>query len=416
MGKPKDGRSKYLLKFAEPEALAAPSPGARFQHVLVIPAYQEAIEQIELCFAQLRDLLVILVVNSPDPTDDQSQQLLKDISLKWQRLVTPGFYRTGGGTTVYVIDRVTQPIPEKEGVGRARKIGADIATRLIAEQHIASPWIHLTDADAILPSNYLQDSYASLQAVDTAFRLYHFRHDFTGDLAAALYEFSLIWYPLGLAYAGSAYGFPTIGSTIACHVDAYVKVRGFPPRAAGEDFYLLNKLRKIGSFRFVPAQIQLSNRRSGRVPFGTGPALTKIDELPDPLEVVFYHPKVFDALKHFLAQLDSSYEAMDLARHFSDDLSRQFVAEQKLLPLLARQQKQSETVYHKFIHDWFDGFRTLKFIHLARANAYPSVCFSELWESAILPDVCPGESVNEIGNAIDLSWQSLLHHTDQTEV
>lgn len=410
-----DSYSQYLTKYAEPEANLAPSLPEVFQNVLVIPAYRESISEVEASFSKLTDLLVILVVNSPDPIDPASKQLLADIKLSWQPLSTRHCYQTPNGTIVYVVDRVTRPIPAKEGVGRARKIGADLAAHFIAEQRITSNWIHLTDADAVLPEDYLDRSMADKESSATAFRLYGFRHDFDNDLAAALYEFSLIYYPLGLAYAGSPYGFPTIGSTIACHVDAYIKVRGFPPRAAGEDFYLLNKLRKIGRFYFDPAQIQLSSRRSERVPFGTGPALKKIDELPDPLAAQFYHPQVFQLLKEFLGVLHMSQSVHDLEKLFSNEIAQQFVTEQKLLPLLARQQKQSEAVYHKFVNDWFDGFKTLKFIHLAREQAYPSVTFPELWNSTVLPSKCPGTSVNNVREAIDLAWQSLLGQVKQTD-
>ncbi|GIR63469.1 MAG: hypothetical protein CM15mP68_1350 [Pseudomonadota bacterium] len=44
---------------------------------------------------------------------------------------------------------------------------------------------------------------------------------------------------------GSAYAYPTLGSTISVHAQSYARVRGYPKRNAGEDFYLLNKLNKL---------------------------------------------------------------------------------------------------------------------------------------------------------------------------
>ena len=62
-----------------------------------------------------------------------------------------------------------------------------------------------------------------------------------------LYEYSLRYYVAGLTYAQSPYAFHTIGSTMAVNAEHYASVRGFPRREAGEDFYLLNKLAKVGS-------------------------------------------------------------------------------------------------------------------------------------------------------------------------
>src|SRR5260370_15593309 len=91
------------------------------------------------------------------------------------------------------------------------------------------------------------------------------------------YELFLRSYVLGLADAGSPYAFHTLGSTVAVHTLAYAKVRGFPRRAAGEDFYLLNKLAKVGSIAQLDgAPLIIRGRRSHRLPFGTGAALNHI--------------------------------------------------------------------------------------------------------------------------------------------
>ena len=67
------------------------------------------------------------------------------------------------------------------------------------------------------------------------------------NTATALYELRLHHYVLGLEYAGSPYAYHTLGSCLAVKADAYAQVRGFPKRAGAEDFYLLNKLAKLGA-------------------------------------------------------------------------------------------------------------------------------------------------------------------------
>ena len=104
-------------------------------------------------------------------------------------------------------------------------------------------------------------------------------------------------------FAGSPYAFHTIGSTMAVSAVHYAKVRGFPKREAGEDFYLLNKLAKVGSVLELDVgtddgAIEIDSRRSDRVPFGTGAAVNKITGLADPVrEFQFYDPEVFGLLK-----------------------------------------------------------------------------------------------------------------------
>lgn len=401
------GASKYLNQYAEPEARLLPAPAKTARYVLVIPAYQESISNIEAAIAAVDNLILVLVVNSPNANDKETLELLALIKQRWQQSDKPGWFTLADNKQVYVVDRVTQPIEPRQGVGLARKIGADIALQLIKAGHVEEPWIYLSDADAVLPGDYFTSTKPAAPVQPLAFQLYPFQHDCAGDVAMALYEFSLLWYALGLQHAGSVYGYPSVGSCITCHASAYAKVRGFPPRAAGEDFYLLNKLRKLGNFSYRVTPIRLANRRSQRVPFGTGPALQKIDAMTEPLAWEFYHPEVFVALKQFLQTLQSSYTAKDLTQHFAVPLFKHFVEQQKLLPLLARQQQQKPDVFQRFLNDWFDGFRTLKFVHLARDRHFQSVPFAQLWQSAVLAQPCPGEHASDIQTASRQIWQRL---------
>ena len=85
------------------------------------------------------------------------------------------------------------------------------------------------------------------------------------------------FYVQALAVNGSAYAYPTLGSTISVHAQSYARVRGYPKRNAGEDFYLLNKLNKLHPVQVLQQPvIEVQARLSSRVTFGTGPALQKI--------------------------------------------------------------------------------------------------------------------------------------------
>ena len=118
--------------------------------------------------------------------------------------------------------------------------------------------------------------------------------------ATLQYEQALRYYVDGLRYADSPYAFFTIGSILIFNTAAYAKVRGFPKKSAGEDFYLLNKLAKIGRIAFLSNScVELTSRLSTRVPFGTGPAVQQIMTLSENNSpYCYYSPAVFDELKH----------------------------------------------------------------------------------------------------------------------
>ena len=164
-------------------------------------------------------------------------------------------------------------------------MGADLALSLIDQGQVQTPWIFNTDADAQLPNGYFSvpgDIAArvstSIGSTSMSAVVYPFFHE-TEDQAAAAYDCFLRYQTLGLRWAGSPYAYGALGSCIAVSANHYAAVRGFPPRAAGEDFYLLNKLAKTGTIWCADTSpLQLGDRPSERVPFGTGPRVKRIRE------------------------------------------------------------------------------------------------------------------------------------------
>ncbi len=202
-------------------------------------------------------------------------------------------------------------IPEREGVGTARKIGGDFAAALWARGQIACPLLASSDADVRLPSDYFATlADVPLEAQRSAAWLWPFLHEAGGDArideATVLYEISLRYYVLGLAMARSSYAYHSIGSTLCVDARAYLSVRGFPKRAAGEDFYLLDKLAKVGPLRRIAASpLRIRARASDRVPFGTGRRTQEIaQERAAGSELLLYSPQAFRALSAVLAGLD----------------------------------------------------------------------------------------------------------------
>ncbi len=379
---------QYLQRHIETEAANLPDwfSTNQFEYCLVIPACAEDMTFIDRFESQFGDksYLLIVIINEPDnatvETHQQNAALLTSMQTRYsqQQSLAPLylFGKDNQTSQLLVIDRTAHnSIPAAQGVGLARKIGCDIACRLITQQVIRDPWIYSSDADASLPDNYFEQT-----DVPCAARVFDFYHDVkdpqideTLRSATILYEQHLRYYHAGLEWAGSPYAFYTLGSTLAVHYEYYARVRGFPKRNGGEDFYLLNKLAKTGEVLFIPeCRIKLEARVSDRVPFGTGPAVASIMALNNPqTDYCSYHPQVFAELKTLLKQLESFFnEEKPVNLSIELDNALEIIRFDEGLTHSRKQAKNTEQ-FLKHMHDWLDGFKTLKLIHTLRDNSYP---------------------------------------------
>lgn len=149
-----------------------------------------------------------------------------------------------------------------------------MALNLLSSSTSSKKLILCLDADTLVQKNYLSSIENSFQKkVKTAIVAYEHQEAGTDEGKAAIYcyEIFLRYWILGLKYARSPYAFHSIGSTMVCTADAYLAVRGMNRRRAGEDFYFLNKLAKIGGINYIKeTRVFPSARPSFRVPFGDG--------------------------------------------------------------------------------------------------------------------------------------------------
>lgn len=385
---------KYLACYAEPEleplAKIQSCFGQRcFKAGLMIPAYDEQPAYLErwIHHPQAAQYLLITVINAPD---NRRQNSLANIEL-WQfiqrqfRLTAQAdnvslFQR--GGIHLLAIDRFSKlSIPQRQGVGLVRKIACDLGVFLYSGGRLETPWIFSSDADAHLPDNYFSaiDKSPS-KASALVFNFQHIKAEASQAVFAATqsYEQAIKYYCQQLQYAHSPYAFFTLGSTLAINIHAYTAVRGFPKRAGGEDFYILNKLAKIGKvLHCQDITLAIEARASQRVPFGTGPAVRKIvEQTRQHTEYCYYSPDIFQELKHWLALSSQLWHYIDTPEHIPWPSTR---CEQSLKRLRfahfvqhAKKQCNSEAVFNKAFHDWFDGFMTLKFIRDMQSHYYPA--------------------------------------------
>lgn len=351
---------------------------------------------------ELRHSLVLCVINnrpSPFATREDIRNNLETMMIMKDMIKgeLPDHHLAGTNITALVQEILARPLrlafidasspghelPRKGGVGHARKIGMDRALTLLDSHRHGKKWIFCLDADTLVDSNYLSSLRNHFERFSPPGAVVAFSHRIPEDrrLAAGIccYEIFLRYYVLGLGWAGSPYAFHTIGSTMACTAAAYTAVRGMPCRQAGEDFYFMNKLAKIGSPGYIrDTTVYPSARPSGRVPFGTGRRMLRFLEGAHD-EYLIYDPRVFSVLKAWLEEF-----AREPSSSGNDFLARAASISPQLHSFLDRhefatiwERIRGANCRHEYLtrqfHDWFDGFKTLKLIHELSADALPPI-------------------------------------------
>jgi hypothetical protein len=272
-------------------------------------------------------------------------------------------------------------IPGKGGVGWARKIGLDWGLSVLADSaRESSPLISL-DADTRVGKDYLSEIRSFFEKEERWAAIVDYAHPLDGPEKEAIvsYEMFLRYHELGLAYAGSPYAFPSIGSTIVCTARAYATVLGMNRRQAGEDFYFLQKLAKTGPVqRISSTTVFPSARSSHRVPFGTGRSVMRF--LNGEKESAVYNPECYRVLKQWLhfapINLDRTpEEVFEKASEMVHPELAVFLKTSHFEEAWENLQSNARTTktLRAHFHGWFDGFRTLKLIHHLRDNGFPSI-------------------------------------------
>ena len=412
-----EGSAQYRDRYAEPESTLASLCPDSFDLVMAVPVCAESGAFVDGYRAAARGaghLLVIAVLNGRAGADAsvhaRNAACFRELSRRFSlhELGRGGWLGRDASMSLLVVDRFTpdRRLPPRQGVGLARKVGADIALELIATGRVRHPFFAMMDADASLPGDYF-GRIAELEPECSA-AVFPLWHDPSGaadvDRATALYEIRLRYFQRGLQWASSPYAFHTVGSTIVVHALCYAQVRGVPLRQAGEDFYLLGKLSKLRPLaRLRGEPVRLRSRLSDRVPFGTGAHSARLARGDAP---ELYHPACFAAVREVTrglrclsalpeqpcAEGGSSarpssgpgypdHDGIDALLAQMSPAVRGFLESRgarRVWPTL-RDQAPNATDRLRRLHTWFDSFRTLKLIHHVRDHAAPSLP----WRDAI---------------------------------
>lgn len=191
-----------------------------------------------------------------------------------------GLQPTFNDKEIILIDKSTSgnafPL-KKSGVGWARKVMMDYVAYIAADDDI----IISMDADTRFTGSYAMsvcDRFKKYpKAVAMSVPYYHtLGNNEVLNACILRYESYMRHYMSNMLRINNMYAFTALGSAMAFPVMCYNKIGGITPRRSGEDFYLLQNLRKIGNvLLWNDDMVFPSGRLSTRVDFGTGPALSK---------------------------------------------------------------------------------------------------------------------------------------------
>lgn len=418
---------KYLSTYALLPG-GSPDLSGEWQHVLVVPCYNESPGFVEdFCRTHgSTSILLLLVFNRPEGSPSTVNQELRDRLACWpHEAIKPGYtlHRASESLGILSVDLecLEGETPRHQGVGRARRTGCDLALALMDKGSITSPWIVSGDADCQWPPGFFQQRWPDEASAITLPFTHHGRENDPISAATLLYELKLHHYVLHLTALGSSYAFHALGSSLAINAVNYAAVRGVPLRSAGEDFYLLNKLAKVGSIhRATGSCITITSRQSARVPFGTGPAVQQLLGTEDMSSApLFYDARCFKTLggllkvfHHWVNHPDANTEA-ELGQALGSDIAS------SVMPVLQQwhYQKAIAHIYNaartaalrqQHTHVWLDGFKLLKLIHLLRDSHYPNISFIEsVNQAAQWPIALTGTAPLQVRQAIyeNLGWQ-----------
>ena len=307
-------------------------------------------------------------------------------------------------------------IPQNAGgVGMARKIGMDMALRLLKKSSAPHNLILSLDADTLVQNNYLSaiKNYFT-QKVKTAIVAYEHQMPLNYEEQAAIccYEIFLRYWVLGLKYAKSPWAFHSIGSTIITSTEAYLEVRGMNKREAGEDFYFLSKLAKMSKVGYIKETcVYPSARPSARVPFGTGKRIQRFLTGEGKEEYLLYDPQIFVILADWLQLMKDQFicgeDEILMKTERIHPMLKFFLRDCDFAAFwskICRHAKDEKTLTRHF-NDWFDGFKTLKFINYFTKEVYPLINMFEALERILSMSGMSGLTLNSGTKILELEEQ-----------
>ncbi len=409
---------KYLNKYAFSQWRLEYNKNRKYKIAIVIPAIAEYENIRKLLKSFLsndhnlfsKTLIIFVINNNPLSSTEIRNDNKKSLALL--RAITNKSFKSEdqlieklikSRINLGIVDASSQDLemPGKlGGVGLARKIGMDLSLTTFDYSTNEKNVLVCLDADCLVSKNYLFTIYSEFNNKNLSAAYVKFEHQVPENknnlCAITCYEIFLRYYVLGLKFASSHYAFHTIGSTIICDYESYIKVEGMNKRKAAEDFYFIEKLAKVVQINYIDyAFVYPSGRASMRVPFGTGQRITRyLSQTQN--EYLLYNLNSFIILKKWLhlfhSEEMSSKQFLKKAEKINDSLFQFLLmnAFEKNWDRIVKNSKTNDQLIKQKIF-WFDGFKTLKLIHFLRDNEFPlkDMFFSldKLFELMKLPEI-----------------------------
>jgi hypothetical protein len=383
--------STYLKERALFPEFIKEAPSEATGIIAVVPSYSEPdvtdlLDSLAQCHEPACKAEVLIIINAPANADPESlENNIKSIrkAESWKKNHPDCFFQ------LFIID-VTSCKIDRWGVGSARKTGMDEAVRRF--NYIDNPEgvILSLDADCTVEKNYFTTVHEELaQRKDRSGCSIYFEHQVSGTKfpdsvyrSIILYELHLRYYFQGLAFSGFPYVHHTVGSAIAVKSLPYIKVGGMNRKMAGEDFYFIKKLVPSGRyFNLNRTAIFPSPRLSFRVPFGTGPALTKMAG-GETNTFFSYNIQAFKELKALFGLIDRIFYCQpDDPEFLYSDLPpgiKQLTKVSEWADKIREIKSNTSGIqsFRKRFFGWFDMFRIVKYmnsVHLSLLKKKPVV-------------------------------------------
>ena len=329
---------------------------------IAIPALDE-LEQLpgliaDLKVQTLKDFHVFVCVNNPDEW--------------WGDPVKSRFCKNNQKTIEYlnkihylnltVLDRSSKGLGWKgkqRGVGYARKELFEAIDRVADDENI----VISLDADTRIKPAFVDSVRKRFLKHKKAMLLTNpYYHELTGiecnDRAILRYELYMRYYLISLLKINSPYAFTALGSAISFKVAGYRKISGITPKEAGEDFYFVNRMKKAGEILVWNEEtVYPSSRESDRVPFGTGPAVTK-GKKGDWDSYPFYDQEGFERIGETYRLFPQLF-IQDCGTPIDDFIQKSF-GENIWEPL--RKNFKTEKLFIRACHEKIDGLRILQIL------------------------------------------------------
>lgn len=348
-----------------------------YRHISVaIPALAE-FENLPYLIESLKgqtfsDFDVYICVNNPESWSCSDDELEHTMYLDNQASIEWLYGQNESFPNLHILDYSSPTkgwMGKKRGVGWARKVLMDA----IINEHSDDELVVSLDADTDFSEKYFETVLSTMNADSKGSCLaVPYYHPLSGDedcdRVMLRYEIYMRHYLVNMFDVAMQlrdqgqhfpYAFTALGSAMVFPLWAYRRVGGITPLQAGEDFYLMQKFAKTGKVLLSCNEVvKPQGRPSLRVPFGTGPAISKgVDSMDN--RYPLYPHEGFEAVAETYSMFPVLYDK-DVDTPIVQFLCHQLKCKDLWNPL--RKNFRTRELFVHACHERVDGLRILQFL------------------------------------------------------